>query len=70
METNMSRPSQNVVVTPPKEIADPELVRMGADGGISPKFKVMPPPAEIADADKVRMGADGGISPKFVARSS
>jgi len=43
---------------------------MGLDGGISPKFKVVPPPAEIADADKVRMGLDGGISPKFVTRSA
>jgi hypothetical protein len=66
----MSRLSQNVVPTPPKEVSDPDHVRMGLDGGISPKFKVVPPPAEIADADKVRMGLDGGISPKFVTRSA
>jgi hypothetical protein len=66
----MSRLSQNIVATPPKEIVDQDHVRMGVDGGISPKFKVVPPPAEIADADKVRMGVDGGISPRFVTHSA
>jgi|HubBroStandDraft_1064217.scaffolds.fasta_scaffold955698_1 hypothetical protein len=65
----MSQSSRKIDFTPPKDVADPERVRLGADGGISPKFKVALPPAEIADQEKVRMGADGGISPKFKAVS-